>query len=207
MVPYKTVYEIDGSGNYVFSSGSVLPNELPPESVEDDNTYSEVKNYIKTHIMFFKKKTEHGSGTSAYVSYSGLIQPDEDFELVYDSENEIYTANLSFEETGGILQDKPLSIYWVWPETLAEALLSEANQNPGRHAVCDTDEIRTEFKKNPSLFLKDYDKDRDAAGTADSNITESTIIDHYPKLSIEYNNADQDIGDEIGYILVQLSAE
>ena len=206
--PFKTNYILDESGNYVFSEGATTPDESTPISIATDDDYTDVRNYLFSHILFFKKRTlvEPASGSS-YYTYSDLISLDEDFNLVYDSVNNIYTSTLTFDvDEGDVLQDKPLSIYWVWPETLAEAVLPENSQETGHHAVCTGDEIINKLKANPSYFLKDYNAASDTGNTANADLTKEIIKQYYPRLSLEYNNADQEIGDNVGYILLSLAA-
>lgn len=205
--PYKTNYKVDNDGNYIFSSGASVPDEDPPISIATDPNYANVRNYLNSHILFFKHRTEvtPQSGDS-YYTYSDLISLGEEFDLVYDTTNSVYTNTLTFDINDGDLQEKPLSIYWVWPETLAEAILPEAKQNSGNHAVCTDNEIINKLKDNPSYFLKDYNAASDTDNTANSDLSKDIIGQFYSRLSVEYNNADQEIGDNIGYIMLTLSA-
>lgn len=208
IVPYRTNYVIGNDGNYVFSPGSDTPDESTPISIATDNDYADVRNYLYSHLLFFKKRTTvTPQSGSAYYTYSDLIPLGSDFELVYDSVNKRYTSTLTFTLDGETLQDEPLSIYWVWPETLAEAVLPEAKQNAGSHAVCTGDEVLDRLKANPNYYLKGYNAATDTEGTVDANLTKDIIAQYYSRLSVEYNNADQEIGDNVGYILLTLSAE
>ena len=207
ITPYINNYVLDGNGNYTFAEGSNTPLEGDPISIAGNNNYSTVLNYLANHIMFFKNRTEvtPQSGDS-YYTYSDLITLDNDFNLVYDSTNHVYTSTLTLSSEESVLQEKELSIYWVWPETLAEAILPESKQNSGYHAVCTDDEILNKLKANPSYFFKGYDAATDTDNTPNTNLTKSIIEQYYPRLSVEYNNADQEIGDNIGYIMLTLSA-
>ena len=207
ITPYINNYVLDENGNYTFAEGSDAPIEDTPISIAGNSNYTTVLNYLVSHIMFFKNRTEvtPQSGES-YYTYSDLITLDNDFDLVYDSTNHVYTSTLTFSSEESVLQDKELSIYWVWPETLAEAILPEAKQNPGYHAICTGDEILNKLKANPSYFLKGYNAATDTDNTTNANLTKSVIEQYYSRLSVEYNNADQEIGDNIGYIMLTLSA-
>lgn len=203
--PYKANYRLTADNKFEVDENN-MPIELAPTSVADDSDYAEVMDYIKSHILFFKKRNTVGTGASAYYTYSDLIPVNTEFDLVYDSVSGTYKKELVFTVDDGDLQDKEFSIYWVWPETLAEAVLPENKQNTGKHCICPNNEIFNELKKDPSKFLKEYDASKDTNNTADSALTQDLIYQYYSRLSIEYNNADQDIGDNIGYLLLELSA-
>lgn len=205
ITPYRTNYVLDGSGNYVFAPGSDTPEESTPISIADDNNFVDVRNYISNHLLFFKKRNTvtPQSGDPSYYTYSDLIPINSSFDLVYDSENNRYTGTLVFENLSETLQDKKFTIYWVWPETLAEAVLPENKQNSGCHAVCTGSEVFNRLKSSPASFLKDYSAS-DVGNAAE--LTTDIVSQYYSKLSVEYNNADQEIGDDIGYIMLTLSA-
>lgn len=205
IVPYRTVYQTDGSGAIILD-GNGLPTELAPEKITGNN---EAVGYLKNHVLFFKNRT----GTEGNYVYSDLIPLDEVVELVYipseeEGEDGTYSATLTFDKVGNELQEKEITIYWIWPETLAEAVLPGNQQVSGGKPVCGSDnlEIFNKLKQNPGAYLDGYNNVTDTDGTANENLTQTIIKNHYSKLSLEYNNADQKIGDNVGYFVLQLSA-
>lgn len=203
--PYKTVYQtqvVDGETVYVYADGADTPNELAPVSVANNADYADANKYIASHIMFFKGRT----GEVGNYKYSGLITPGETFALVYDEDTASYTSELTFSKSGDDLTEKEFTIYWVWPETLAEAVLPETMQNKGSHAITNGTEIISKLQNDPTAFLMGYNSANDTNGTSNANLSQAVIKNYYSKLSSEYNDADQEIGDNIGYILLTLEA-
>ena len=203
--PFKTVYQTSGTGAnevYVYEPGSDTPVELQPVSVAGNADYAEAITYISTHILFFKTRTE----SNGVYTYSDLITLGEEFTLVYDEDTETYASELTFDKDGDDLLEEELTIYWIWPETLAEAVLPENQQKTGYHAISSGTEVVTKLQSNPGAFLKGYNSSADTNGTADADLTQAVIKTYYSKLSSEYNDADQEIGDNIGYLLLTLEA-
>ena len=205
MIPYRTVYQTDGSGTVILD-GEGHPTELRPEIITGNN---DAVTYLKNHVLFFKER----SGTLGNYVYSGLIDLDETVQLIYlpsedPGEPGTYTSTLTFDKVGDELQEKEITIYWIWPETLAEAALKGNQQTSGATPVCGSEnlEIFNKLKANPSNFLAGYNNTIDTDGVANSDLTQTIIKNHYSKLSLEYNNADQMIGDNIGYIVLRLTA-
>lgn len=205
MIPYRTVYETDGSGAVILD-GEGLPTELEPEIITGN---SDAVTYLKNHVLFFKER----SGSPENYVYSGLIPMDETVQLIYlpseeEGESGTYTSTLTFDKVAGELQEKEITIYWIWPETLAEAVLKGNQQASGVVPVCGNEnlEIFNKLKENPSNFLDGYNNVIDTDGVANSDLTQTIIKNHYSKLSLEYNNADQIIGDNIGYLVLKLTA-
>ena len=197
---YKTEKQVTGSG----SETAIYIDSDTKEPIEDHieliTNQADTLNYLKSHIMFFKKHNNDGT-------YSGLITPESTFTLIPDG-NGGYTSSLTFAVDEGELQDKELSVFWVWPETLAETLLTTELQGNGKKPVCanTNDEVRNSFKDDPTKYLVDYNAAIDTDGALNSELTTNIIKQYYSRLSVEYNNADQNIGDNVGYILLELVA-
>ena len=136
--------------------------------------------------------------------YYGLLDSDDEFKRVM-------TKLYSTQET--------VSIYWIWPETLAELLLddtdsTQARNMRGKKNIC-TSAGRTEvinfFKSNPEWFLLDpVDTNHDWSDTFSDQTNNadviSTINTEYSLYSSYYNEADQCIGTHVSYILLDMIA-
>lgn len=136
--------------------------------------------------------------------YYGLIDSDDEFKR-------IMTKAYSSQET--------VSIYWVWPETLAELILddtvpAQARNMRGKKNIC-TSAGRTEvinfFKANPAWFLLDpmnsaHDWSDVFTASTDNTTVVNTINSNYSLYSSFYNEADQCIGTNVSYILLDMSA-
>ncbi len=115
-----------------------------------------------------------------------------------------------------VSEETPVTIYWVWPATLREIL--DANIE----AINDTNaskEVRRLFFEHPDYFLKTTGSDSfesiTVAANEDTDVQETAIADFLPSISGRnyntygsmYNDADQTIGDNFNYILVELVAD
>lgn len=167
ITPYKKQYPTtDGKTDY---DAEPSPTALG----ESDKTLAD---YVDSHILFFR----HYDGKY----YSNMI--DDDFK------EEIKFA----ENSSGELQPYEVTVYWVWPETLGEAVLA----NSSKGVICETkkgtNEVLEKLNKNPSGFLKGYKGDK---------LAQEYITQHYSTLSIQYNNADEDIGDYIMFLMAEMT--
>lgn len=153
------------------------------------------KNLLNGHILLFKN---FDSNTG---KYSGLISAD-DFQRVM---SETYT------------QETTESVYWVWAETLAELVLDDTNNAHkknlrGKKSLCtDQSDIVKLLKNNPAWFLLDPETPNRTwteftSTTADATVV-STINSNYSLYSSYYNEADQCIGTNIAYLLLDMTAD
>lgn len=115
-----------------------------------------------------------------------------------------------------VSEETPVTIYWVWPATLREIL--DANIE----AINDTNaskEVRRLFFEHPDYFLKTTGSDSfesiTVAANENTDVQETAIAEILPSISgrnyntygAMYNDADQTIGDNFNYILVELLAD
>lgn len=189
ITPYKKQYPIDattGKPNY----------DANPTAVVLTASDTELSNFIDCHVLFFR------GYNSTTKKYSNLIDDEVTETITFTDENK-----------DGILDDYPIDIYWVWPETLGEAVLTDS---ASRTAICQTtsttsgegesavttysNELLTKFNGNPGGFLKGYSF---PSGT--TALTQADIESSYGPLSIRYNNADQEIGDNIMYLITEMT--
>ena len=153
------------------------------------------KNLLNGHILLFKN---FDSNTG---KYSDLISAD-DFQRVM---SETYT------------QETTESVYWVWAETLAELVLDDTNNAHkknlrGKKSLCtDQSDIIKLLKNNPSYFFLDPETPNRTwteftSTTADATVV-STINSNYSLYSAYYNEADQCIGTNVAYLLLDMTAD
>ena len=164
----------------------------------DDNSNAErklAKNLLNGHILLFKN---YNATTK---KYSGLISSD-DFQRIM---------------SGTYTTETTVSVHWVWPETLAEIILDDTNNAhkknlKGKKSLCsDQSEVIKLFKNNPSWFLLDpEDPDKTwtdfTASTYDADVV-SAVNNNYTLYSSFYNEADQCIGTNVAYLLLDMNAE
>lgn len=163
------------------------------ENASADRTLA--KNLLNGHILLFE---DYDSTTG---QYSGLISTD-DFQRIM---SETYT------------QETTESVYWVWAETLAELVLDDTNNAHkknlrGKKSLCaDQSDIIKLLKNNPSWFLLDPETPNrtwtEFTSITDDATVVSTINNNYSLYSAYYNEADQCIGTNIAYLLLDMTAE
>lgn len=153
------------------------------------------KNLLNGHILLFEN---YDSNTG---KYSDLISAD-DFQRVM---SETYT------------QETTERVYWVWAETLAELVLDDTNNAHkknlrGKKSLCaDQSDIVKLLKNNPAWFLLDPETPNRTwteftSTTADATVV-STINSNYSLYSAYYNEADQCIGTNVAYLLLDMTAD
>jgi len=169
--------------------------EDPTLIAEDADDYDELYRYLRGHIHFFRYKGDDPAGEAVAEE-----------EAKYSSHiGDSFTEDIVFSRVDGELQPYPITIYWIWPDTLGEALLKDSDLQYGKKSVCDTsglgeNEMVALFAENPEQFLYEYE----APGGVTLNQT--YVKNNYATLSLKYNEADQKIGDEIGYIVADITA-
>lgn len=153
---------------------------------------------LNGHILLFSEKDNNGQ-------YSGLIASDSDFIRLMEKS---YSAQTT------------VSIYWVWPETLAEIILDENTSSHtrnlrGKKNICNASgqaEVIAFFKSDPSWFLLNPENgNHDWSAAFNQNASNADVVNtintNYAVYSSYYNEADQCIGTYISYIMLSMSAE
>lgn len=169
ITPYKKQYPTDSNGKTDYDA-----EPSPVALGESDKTLAA---YVDSHILFFR----HHDGKY----YSDMI--DDDFE-----EEINFTKN-----ENGELQPCEVTVYWVWPETLGEAVLENSSKGVICQTINGTNEVLKKLNKDPGGFLKGY--------YGESKLTQDDITKNYSRLSIQYNNADEDIGDYIMFLMAEMT--
>lgn len=162
---------------YPTDSDGKTDYDAEPSPVALGESDKNLADYVDSHILFFR----HYDGKY----YSDMIDDDFKEEINFD------------ENSDGELQPYEVTVYWVWPETLGEAAL----ENSGKGVICQTidgtNEVLNKLNENPGSFLKGY--------YGESKLTQDDITTNYSRLSIQYNNADEDIGDYIMFLTAEMT--
>ena len=188
----KTDEKLEISFNLNISAYSNKDNELT--AVDDDN----VLNFINGHIMFFQKYDKSNG-------YSDLIQ------------NCKFNVTIDNAEAG---KEYPVTIYWVWPDTLGQYLLQDSDINLSGDQICKDDISRKNFAKEMTKNYNKYfetknnnklvenDKLSDIYSAALENMVDGKYkLSYFSALSMAYNDADEIIGTNVNTLLIQLNAE
>jgi hypothetical protein len=185
---------------YAFTGGYDDKGDEDKTTIEliDSNSGAEAKlaeTLLNGHILLFTDIDDSGK-------YSGLIETNAKLNRVLE---ETYASRTT------------VSLYWVWPDTLAELMLDETNNTQkkylrGKPCLCNAtgqDEVIGYFKNHVAWFLLDPDNSNPDWSdkfdkTNDEVITE--ICTNYNLYSSYYNEADQCIGTYVTYLFLDMIA-
>ena len=167
---------------YELENGIYYKTDDPLIEVND----ATINHFLSSHILFFYKDTNNQKH----------IISSEGFNVSVSAETEI-------------------TIYWVWPATLKEILDEEIEDLDDNGA---SKEVKRLFFENPDYFLKKIGNESfsgfTVAHNADSSVEDAAIAEaivsvsgrNYSEYGSKYNDADQNIGNSVNYILVDLVA-
>lgn len=163
--------------------------EMAYEKVSDET----LEKFLNGHIMFF---TDCKDG-----NYSGFL---------YDG---ALTRTFSDCEVG---TPKPVTIYWVWPNTLGQILLTSTDEYLSSESgvlFADESEERELFADYITQHTDNYFKTENGVSDADKTAIRKMLADQtydpsqLASLSSMYNNADETIGTSVSDLLVELTAQ
>lgn len=163
--------------------------ETAYEKVSDET----LEKFLNGHIMFF---TDCKDG-----NYSGFL---------YD---ETLTRTFSDCEVGVPV---PVTIYWVWPNTLGQILLTSTDEYLSSESgvlFADESEERTSFADYITEHTDSYFKTENGVSDADKAAIRKMLAgqtydpSQLASLSSMYNNADETIGTSVSDLLVELTAQ
>ncbi len=173
--------EVD-ENNQPYTMPTVTLDDLTELSSDSANeNYSKALDYIKGHILFFK----NADNTGRFVIGE--------------------TQTVSFN----CASDKTVPLHWVWPETLGNMVMTNSSYTN----VCQGEEktaLISHIQNNPPLFfvMNNLDSDMlDSSNHLNANVLGTDLTDYYPALNLAYNNADQVIGTDAQYILIELAVD
>ena len=152
---------------------------------ETDNDL--LKSYLCGHIMFFQD---------------------------YDPENEVYSNPILSDADAKRIFTKTISgrnsatkveIYWVWPEHLSDLVNVTATNAEAGEPFTDVNTAHyTNILNNVCTYPAYYFK-LEAADPLGSGVTEQKIGNSYPSYNGAYDDADNDIGTGIEYLLLRMN--
>ena len=184
------VYEINDSlGNYVTEDPTLTSSMVQKKK--------EALSYIQGHILFFRNKDENGY-------YSGFLGTDRSFKLsdVYTEENGTYFT---------LGEKKIVTVYWKWANTFEQMIYdsSYSSYSPILRNASSADRTALYSYMQPSNNSMFF-------GLTNSEITSDLSIVQtngegfsaaVTQLSNAYNDADQEIGDKVDYILIEMTID
>lgn len=130
-----------------------------------------------------------------------------------DDEDEMHMITEDGFDEHNITADREVTIYWVWPEKLrnileldvegldqtgAEELRAYMLKNPGLFLARNSEDSATVFN---SITVAENATDNEIQAVADAMLISNSI---YNPWGARYNNADQIIGDKVGYIMPEV---
>ena len=184
------VYEInDALGDYV-TEETTLTEEVVLQK-------KEALAFVQGHILFFRNKDENGY-------YSGFLGTDRSFKL-----SDVYT-----EENGttfALGEKKAVTVYWKWANTFEQMIYDStySSYSPILRNASSTDRTNLYSYMQPSnnsMFsgLTGNDITNDLATVQTNGSGSSAAV---TELSNAYNDADQEIGDKVDFIMIEMTIE
>ena len=188
-------YLLPGEEDYTLSfdiilQGARLKTDGSLETIAESDADGEVLDLLKGHILIFSS-CENGK-------YSGRIKPG---EHVYSYS----TLEHSDEKIVAEGETKyPITFYWIWPKTFAQmVLLDGATKLHGKGIFDDPLERQAmldDMDENPGFYFKGL-----SAGYARNRLASYRVVP--VELSDAYNDADQEIGESVRYVVIELIAK
>jgi len=173
--------------------------------------YALAANYLKGHILFFqnhKALTSEGE-TDTNLYYSGRIADTFTYNTAdHQAEKTTWNGHLAYE----------VNIFWIWPNTFGQIVLDSNDDNLYGDAMFSSNQSGTitprndlinYIANNPGYFFSTSDLiEQDATSLTEKMSKESlSTTNSLIALSNGYNDADQVIGENVQFILVELTAD
>lgn len=158
--------------------------------------------FLNGHILLFEERT----GTEENYTYSKPILSNEDMQRVISKNT--YSRKVNDEPT-------QVDIYWVWPTTLSTLIdarncekinvteIPFLNQTP--YSDASSKSAYKEVVDNILTYTDYYCKGVSRSVNANDRLTESAIVTDYDKYGDYYDQADNDIGMGVNFILLKMS--
>lgn len=165
--------------------------------------YESPAQFLNGHILLFEERT--GTTEDNYI-YSKPILSNADMHRVI-SRNP-YTKKANDEAT-------PVNIYWVWPMTLSRLIDARTCQkvtvtevpftNTVSYSESSTTSAYSEVVDNIREYPDFYFKGVNRPTNVNDRLTEAAIVAYYDKYGDYYDQADNDIGMGVDFILLKMS--
>lgn len=196
---YHAVYEGDTMTELIEITDSLVDSSAnAAKGIISADAKKEALKYINSHILFFRS---YDSTTGLYSDFCGMDSIDF---------NDYISGN---DKT--VIKDQayPVTIYWIWVNDIGDMFLQSTSQYASSPLFDDSDDDDREASFD---YLEEL-KSNVFAGMTESAITNAltdvqdsssvTFRDSLTALTNGYDNADLDIGNNINYILIEMTAE
>ena len=213
MKGYYAEFELDQNDEPTKTIKSNTFQELTDKAGGDSSSvYALAANYMKGHIIFFRNRRalandELNGAADTSLYYSGRITDSFTFNTA-DHAAVTWNGQTAYEVT----------IYWIWPNTFGQILLDNGSENLYGEAMFSSRQSgntspRTDLidyiANHPGYFFSSADLLGKTAAelTTMMNATSLSKTNALLTLSNGYNGADQVIGENVQFILVELTVE
>ena len=178
-------------GNYNDTTGD-LESIDEVTSATTDNDQKDACNYINGHILFFQNKTTV-SGNDIYSGYIG-------------------TNGLNVTATGGNTQT--VTVYWKWVNTFDQMILKSTDSYNDYPLIADSGGTAQQDRDALIAYIKaNYSKIFSGLSSEDQTSISSITYDNLKNSALlgvlcdAYNAADQIIGVNLDYFMLELTAD
>ena len=172
--------------------------------IDTVNAQIRAERYLNTHILFFKETKQVNDNVTTW-NY------DTDDAFVSDD----ISANGDFEINIDAVANTPaeVRVKWVWPNTLKQ-MVFKSGENEAT-SVTQNEHVLAEIRQyacehyttllkeiSDTLLMMSHDDE-----TGNYSFNQTAVLANLEALSRGYNKADSDIGKNINYMLLVLTAE
>ena len=159
--------------------------------------------FLSGHVLLFENCTHDNEKNTD--TYSGFIPTGNDGKRVLSKSFELGGPYDADTDNDDINDAYKVDIFWIWPLTLDTLVYNSSSASAGM--ICDRNAVAPEGEDNdykkvvnnictyPQYYIKGY--------SPNATYTEETIAGR----NAMYNDADQDIGMNVEYVLLRLIAE
>lgn len=156
----------------------------------------EYQKYLAGHIYLFANRTaitDPDTNVITGYTYSDPIVSGPDLKKALLDQT-YYKAN----------ENVPVTIYWIWPQTLSTLIDARINSNVSIEPISsgtDRKKIVTNISSYPSYYFYNY------SDTPGVTLTESIMATEYDFYCDKYDSADNAIGTNVNYITLKMTTE
>lgn len=210
---YYAEFVLDDNGEPTKEIVENTFQELTEKAAGDSSSaYALAADYMKGHIMFFQNhkaltQEELDGATDPSLYYSSRITDSFTF-VTADHTSTTWNGQTAYEVT----------IYWIWPNTFGQILLDNENENLYGEAMFSSKQsgqtspradLIDYISNNPNYYFSTADLISKSSSelTAMMGAASLSTTNALLTLSNGYNGADQVIGENVQFILVELSVE
>lgn len=189
---FYVIPKVEGDATFVFNLSFRGGSSDDPMQHVADETVS----LLNGHFLFFENRT---TSTSPYYHYS---------DYLVDDTFTFSTAGKTPEKTVAGQDYYKVEVYWIWPATFSQMVFDNTNPRVRGQTVfgdingadsTDRTNLINHIIENPEYFFRPHGET-----IPDYAAMMSDINTNFEALSDGYNNADQEIGDNTQWIIVEI---